>query len=415
MANAAGTRKASLTVVGRPTFVIVGAGQAGAQAAFTLRESGFRGRIVMLGAEPHAPYMRPPLSKKLLSGELAQDRVYLRHAAFYESHDIELKLGVGMEGIDVAGAHVHLSNGLRLGFDRLLLATGMRARRLAAPGSGGPGIHYLRTLQDCLRLREALDPGRRIVIVGGGYIGLEVAATAAGAGARVRVLELDDRVLRRVTTPRISEFFTQAHRAHGVDIRCGSRVLGFEGTDRLEAVVCDDGRFEADIAVVGIGGVPNDEIARAAGLACDRGIVVDERCRTSGANIYAAGDCTNHPSAIFGRRLRLESVQNAVDQATVAARNMAGESCSYDNVPWFWSQQYGYKLQTAGVLDGHDEVVERGQRDKGSFALLYRRAGRLVAVDAVNMPGEYLAGRRQIAQHIPEPLAPDAQDHLRTA
>lgn len=415
MANAAVIRKASLTVVGRPTFVIVGAGQAGAQAAFTLRESGFRGRIVLLGAEPHAPYMRPPLSKKFLSGELAEDRVYLRNPSFYEAHEIELKVGVGVEGIDVAGAHVHLNNGLRLGYDRLLLATGMRARRLDAPGSGGPGIHYLRTLQDSLRLREDLAPGRRVVIVGGGYVGLEVAATAASAGARVRVLELDDRVLRRVTTPGISEFFTRAHRQHGVDIRCGSRVLGFEGTDRLEAVVSDDGRFEADIAVVGVGGVPNDDIARAAGLACDRGIVVDERCRTSDANVYAAGDCTNFPSAVFGRRLRLESVQNAVDQATVAARNMAGESCSYDKVPWFWSQQYDYKLQTAGVLDGHDEVVERGQRDKGSFALLYRKAGRLVAVDAVNMPVEYLAGRRQIAQHIPDPLATDAQDHLRTA
>lgn len=415
MTNVAITRKASLTVVGRPTFVIVGAGQAGAQAAFTLRQSGFRGRVVLLGAEPHAPYMRPPLSKKLLSGDLGLDRVYLRDPSFYETHDIDLKLGVGVEGIDVASAHVHLSSGLRLGYDRLLLATGMRARRLDAPGSGGPDIHYLRTLQDSLRLRESLAAGRRVVIVGGGYVGLEVAATAASAGARVRVLELDDRVLRRVTTPGISEFFTQAHRAHGVDIRCGSRVLAFEGTDRLEAVVCDDGRFEADIAVVGIGGVPNDEIARAAGLACDRGIVVDEHCRTSDANIYAAGDCTNHPSAIFGRRLRLESVQNAVDQATVAARNMAGESCTYHKVPWFWSQQYEYKLQTAGVLDGHDEIVERGRRDKGSFALLYRKEGRLVAVDAVNMPGEYLAGRRQIAEHIPEPLVPNAQDHLRTA
>lgn len=415
MASAAGIRKASLSVVGRPTFVIVGAGQAGAQAAFTLRESGFRSRIVLLGAEPHAPYMRPPLSKKFLSGEVAQDRVYLRHASFYQAHDIDLKLGVGVEGIDVASAHVHLTSGLRLGYDRLLLATGMRARRLDAPGSGGPDIHYLRTLQDSLRLREALAPGRRVVVVGGGYVGLEVAATAASIGARVRVLELDERVLRRVTTPGISEFFARAHRAHGVDIRCGSRVLAFEGTDRLEAVVCDDARFEADIAVVGIGGVPNDEIARAAGLACDRGVLVDERCRTSDANIYAAGDCTNHPSALFGRRLRLESVQNAVDQATVAARNMSGERCTYDKVPWFWSQQYEYKLQTAGVLDGHDEIVERGQRDKGSFALLYRKGGRLIAVDAVNMPGEYLAGRRRIADPTPEPLARDAQDHLRTA
>ncbi|MEO7743114.1 MAG: FAD-dependent oxidoreductase, partial [Usitatibacter sp.] len=332
-------RKAALSVVGRPTFVIVGAGQAGAQAAFTLRERGFRGRFVLLGAEPHGPYMRPPLSKKFLAGELARERVFLRAASFYETHDIELKLDTHVEGINLAGAHVHLANGLRLGYDRLLLATGMRARRLDVPGSGGPGIHYLRTLSDALRLREALVAGKRVVIVGGGYVGLEVAATVAGAGARVRVLEVDDRVLRRVTTAGISDFFAAAHRAHGVDIRCGARVLAFEGTDRLEAVVCDSGRFDADLAVVGIGGMPNDAIAMAAGLVCDSGIVVDDRCRTSDANVYAAGDCTSLPSALFGRRLRLESVQNAVDQATVAARNMCGEERTYDKVPWFWSQQ----------------------------------------------------------------------------
>lgn len=415
MAQTTVMRKVPLTVVGRPTFVIVGAGQAGAQAAFTLRESGFRGRIVLLGAEPHGPYMRPPLSKKFLAGELAQDRVFLRAASFYATHDIELKLGVSVEGIDRAGAHVHLANGLRLGYDRLLLATGMRARKLEVPGSNGPGIHYLRTLQDSLRLREALAAGKRVVIVGGGYVGLEVAATAASAGARVRVLEVDDRVLRRVTTSTISDFFTAAHRAHGVDIRCSARVVAFEGTDRLEAVVCDSGRFDADLAVIGIGGMPNDEIARTAGLACDNGIVVDAHCRTADANIYAAGDCTNLPSALYGRRLRLESVQNAVDQATVAARNMCGEERTYDKVPWFWSQQYEYKLQTAGVLDGHDEVVERGQRDKGGFALLYRKAGRLVAVDAVNMPGEYLSGRRQIAEQASALLPAHAQDHLRSA
>jgi 3-phenylpropionate/trans-cinnamate dioxygenase ferredoxin reductase component len=413
VARTEGMRRAPLAVVGRPTFVIVGAGQAGAQAAFTLREHGFRGRIVLLGAEPHAPYMRPPLSKKLLAGELAEERVYLRSAAFYESHDIELKLGVAVEAIDAAAAHVHLANGLRLGYDRLLLATGMRARRLAVPGSAGPGIHYLRTLQDALRLREAVAPGRRVAIVGGGYIGLEVAATFAIGGARVRVLEIDDRVLGRVTTPTMSDFFANVHGAHGVDVRCGTRVLAFEGTDRLESVVCDAGRLDADVAVVGIGAEPNDAIASAAGLACDRGIVVDERCRTSDPNIFAAGDCTNHPSARFGGRLRLESVQNAVDQAAVAARNMCGDDRLYDKVPWFWSQQYEFKLQTAGVLDGHDEVEERGERDKGSFALLYRRQGRLVAVDAVNMPGEYLAGRRAIAER--DRHAAGAPDRLRTA
>ncbi|HYC38695.1 MAG TPA: FAD-dependent oxidoreductase [Usitatibacter sp.] len=408
-------RKAPLTVVGRPTFAIVGAGQAGAQAAFTLRERGFRGRIVLLGAEPHAPYMRPPLSKKLLAGALAPERVYLRPPAFYESHDIELKLGVSVQGIDAAASHLFLSNGLRLGYDRLLLATGMRPRRLEVPGSTGPGVHYLRTLQDSLELRAAAASGKRVAIVGGGYVGLEVAATLATAGARVRVLEIEERVLARVTTSGISGFFAEAHRKRGVDIRCATRVLAFEGTDRLEAIVTDTGRFEADLAVVGIGATPNVELALAAGIECDDGIVVDARCRTSVANIHAAGDNTSHPSALVGHRVRLESVQNACDQAEVAARDMLGEDVAYTQVPWFWSEQYEYKLQAAGLSEGHDEVVERGDREQGSFALLYRKAGRLVAVDAVNMPREYLAGRRDIATLAAPAANENAPGHVRTA
>ena len=390
------TPKASLSIVPRPTYVIVGAGQAGSQAATTLREHGFAGRIVLLGAEADIPYMRPPLSKRFLGGEMGEEQVWLRAPAYYAAADIELKLGVRVVGIDAAAGRVHLGNGLRLGYDKLLLATGARPRRLEVPGAAGPNIHYLRNLDDAKALREAIVPGARLAIIGGGYIGLEVASTAVLAGARVRVLEREERVLNRVTTRPISRFFDEVHRAHGVDIRCGVRVSAFEGTDRLEAILCGGARFEADIALVGVGSEPDTDLAREAGLACDDGILVDAHCRTSDPAIYAAGDCTRHPSTLAGRPLRLESVQNAVDQAAVAARNMCGEACAYDKVPWFWSQQYEYKLQTAGVSDGHDEVLERGDRSCGSFALLYRRRGVLIGADAVNLPGAFLAARRDI-------------------
>jgi 3-phenylpropionate/trans-cinnamate dioxygenase ferredoxin reductase subunit len=404
-------RKPLPGIAAREMFVIVGAGQAGCQAACTLRERGFHGRIVLVGDERQGPYMRPPLSKKFLAGELAEERLYLRPAAFFAANDIELMVDTSVESIDTGAGRVHLDNGLRLAYDKLLIATGSRPRALHLPGSTlcatSPGvprrpslsqIHYLKTLDDSLRLREALVPGVRVAIVGGGYIGLEVAATASQAGARVTVLEISERVLNRVTTSALSRFVEGVHRARGVEVQCHSRVFGFEGEERLEAVVCDGRRIEADIAIVGIGAVPNVELAQLAGLACSDGIIVDERCRTSDENIFAAGDCASHPNRVARRRLRLESVQNAVDQATVAAHNMCGDERIYDRVPWFWSHQYEYKLQSAGVFEGYDEIVERGSRESGSFALLYRKAGALIAVDAVNMPGEYLAARKQMTE-----------------
>ena len=398
-----------LNVVAPATFVVVGAGPAGAQACLALREHGFRGRIVLLGEEPHRPYMRPPLSKKLLAGELEEERVYLRPEALFDTQGIELKRGVRVAAIDTRAARVELDNGLRLPYDALLLATGSRPRRLDVPGANGPGIHYLRTLDDALRLRRELVPGRRVAIVGGGYIGLEVASTAVSLGCRVRVLEVEKRILARVTTEPVSGYFERVHRGHGVDVRCGVRVAAFEGTDRLETVASSDERFEADVAVIGIGALANDELARAAGIACDDGIVVDEHCRTSEPNVYAAGDCTRHPNRVLGRRVRLESVQNAADQATVAARNLCGQDVAYDKVPWFWSEQFGLKLQTAGFFQGCDEVVRKGDPARDAFALLYRRAGILIGVDAVNLASEYLAGRREIG------LAADAPGHVRSA
>jgi 3-phenylpropionate/trans-cinnamate dioxygenase ferredoxin reductase subunit len=380
------------------TFVIVGSGQAGAQAAGTLREHGFRGRVILVGDESLAPYQRPPLSKKFLEHLVSVERLYLRSAAYYENHRIELRLHAPVEAIDRAAGRLHLRGGTRIAYDKLLICTGSRPRTLDVPGSQSPDVHYLRTLQDALRLRGKLAPGRRVAIVGGGYIGLEVAATASAAGALVTVLESSDRILGRVTSEKVSRFFAEAHRRRGVDVRCNVRVTAFEAHERLSGVRCDSGLEPADLAVVGVGAVPNAELAQAAGLPCDGGILVDEHCRTADPLIFAAGDCTSHPNALLKRRLRLESVQNAIDQAQVAALNMCGESRAYAEVPWFWSQQYEFKLQSAGMPEGYDDIEERGSARDGSFALLYRRNNALLAVDAVNMPREYMAARKRIAE-----------------
>ncbi len=394
------------THAGRPprnsTFVIVGAGQAGVQAAITLRERGFEGRIVLLGSEQQAPYMRPPLSKKFLTGEMSQDRLYLRPDAFYESSDIELRTGIEVESIDRTAQVVRLGNGERQPYDKLLLATGTRARELPVAGARHHDVRYLRSFDDAQALRPRLVAGSRLVVIGGGYVGLEVAATAAQAGLQVTVLEAGPRLLSRVTGPSLSDYLAQEHRRHGVDVRCNVRVTGLRfSQNRLQGVhseqSCVKTCVDADLAVVGIGAVANDELAQTAGLLCDGGIEVDDHCRTSDPDIFAAGDCTRHPNAIFGRRVRLESVQNAVDQASIAAINMMGGSAVYARVPWFWSHQYGLKLQSAGLSTDHDRVEERGDRGAGRFALLYFRGPQLLAVDAVNMPGEYLGARKIIA------------------
>lgn len=381
-----------------PTLLIIGAGQAGSQAAITLRELGHQGPIVLLGNEAHAPYMRPPLSKKFLSGELEQSRLFFRPPGFYAEHGIDLQFNVKVTSIDRQASCVLLDDGRRLHYDRLLLATGSRPRQLALPGAAHADVLYLRGLDDAIRLRQQIGRARRMAIIGGGYIGLEVAATAAQAGLQVTVLERAGRLLERVTTAVVSSHVEQVHRDHGVDVRCNVQVLSLVfDRPHLRAVQTNQGEVSADLLLVGIGSVPNDDLARAAGLTCDDGICVDAACRTSDPVIFAAGDCTRHPNALYARMLRMESVQNAVDQASVAAVNMAGGQAAYTRVPWFWSQQYDLKMQSAGLSDGHDQIVECGDRSSHRFAVKYLRDGLLIGIDAINMPAEYLAARKTIA------------------
>ena len=379
------------------TIVIIGAGQAGAQAAFTLREHGFDGRIFLLGEEAQAPYQRPPLSKAFLERMVSVERLLLRPVSFYAANSIDLRLHTRVKSIEREARRVRLLDGGTLAYDKLLLATGSRPRTLDLPGSRHSDVHYLNSVQDALRLRAKISADRHIVVVGGGYIGLEVAAVANVLGARVTVLEREDRLLSRVTSPGISDFFAEAHRARGVSIHYAADVTAFSGGERLEAVVCKHGPVQAELALIGIGAEPNVELAQDAGLACNDGIVVDEYCRTADPHIYAAGDCTNHWNAALGQRTRLESVPNAVSQGTIAAVNILEKPTAYAEVPWFWSHQYQYKLQTAGCSAGYDEIEERGDLDSGSFALVYRRGGRITAVDAVNLPREYMAVRKELA------------------
>jgi 3-phenylpropionate/trans-cinnamate dioxygenase ferredoxin reductase subunit len=380
------------------TIVIVGAGQAGAQAAFTLREHGHAGPLILLGDEPQPPYQRPPLSKKFLANSLSVERVLLRPHAYYAEHSIDLRLHERVEGIDRRRRRVVLRGGRSLPYDKLLLATGSRPRRLNIPGARANDVHYLHSLQDALSLRRKLLPGTRLAIIGGGYIGLEIAATARAAGLEVTVFERDERPMKRVTTDRVSDFFAAAHRANGVEIRCAAEVQRFDAGERLESVIVDGERWPADIAVVGIGADPNVELASQSGIDCIDGIAVDEHCRTADPAIYAAGDCTNHPNAYFQSRMRLECVQNAIDQGTHAALNMLGMATPYRQIPWFWTHQYQYKLQSAGVCTPCDDIEMRGDVASGRFAFVYRNRGVLTGVDAVNLPREYMEMRRKLEE-----------------
>jgi 3-phenylpropionate/trans-cinnamate dioxygenase ferredoxin reductase component len=386
-------------------IVIVGGGQAGAHAVDTLRRKGFTGSLTLVGAEPYLPYQRPPLSKKYLSGALEQERLLLKAPPFYSEHRVDVRLGRKAVRIERDARQLHLDDGASLGYDALLLATGSTPRQITAPGAHLTGVHYLRTIADVERIRPTLTAGKRLVIVGGGYIGLEVAATAREAGLEVTVLEMADRVMNRVTCCEVSSFYEAEHTRHGVRIVCNARVQAFEGEGSFRAVVCEDGSvYPADLAIVGIGVVPVDELARGAGLECSNGIVVDQHCRTSDPHIFAAGDCTYHPSIHYGRHMRLESVDNAFEQAASAALNMLGTPTPHDKVPWFWSDQYDLKMIIVGLCQGHDAVVMRGSPASRSFSACYLYRGELVAIDTVNSPKDQMAARKLVAARArPDP------------
>jgi len=394
--------------------VIVGGGQAAVQAIDTLRRKGFAGELLLIGDEPSLPYQRPPLSKKYLAGALDRERLLLRPQHFYESHSVETRLGRRVDEISRREQRLRLDDGSNVAYDALLIATGSRPRQLAVPGADLQGVHFLRTIADVESIRAEMLSGRRLVIVGGGYIGLEVAATAREAGLEVTVLEMAGRVMNRVVCAELSTFFEAEHARRGVRILCHSRVRALAaapGSRRVRAVMTDDGaEHPADVVVVGCGVLPADEVAMSAGLQCENGVVVDDRCRTSDPLIYAAGDCTNHPSLHYGGRLRLESVDNAFEQGTTAALNLLGIETLHNKVPWFWSDQYDLKLIIIGVCQGYDTVVVRGDPATRAFSVCYLRGGELIAVDTVNSPKDQMAARKLIATR-PRPNPDRLADH----
>ena len=388
-------------------IVIIGAGQSGAQAVATLRAEGFAGAITLVGDEPYAPYQRPPLSKAYLMGTMERDRLFLKPDAFYREAQCELILGVAATRIDRAAKTVHLADGRTLAYDKLLLATGSRVRKIKCPGADLPGVHYLRGIADVDALRDVFENGRKLAIVGGGYIGLEVAAVAAKRGIDVTVFEALDRLMARAVSVPVSDFYLKVHQLAGVKVLLNTGVEAFEGKDRLESVRAGGKSYPADVALVGIGIVPNQELAREAGLGCEDGIVVDANSATADPAVFAAGDCTRHIGR-EGTPLRLECVQNAIDQAKHAAACMAGKSSTYREVPWFWSDQYDLKLQIAGLAQPSDRTVVRGSPETRKFAVFHLRDGAVAAVEAVNAAPEYLVGRKLIADGAkiaPERLA----------
>ncbi|MCP4000662.1 MAG: FAD-dependent oxidoreductase [Gammaproteobacteria bacterium] len=398
------------------TIIIVGAGHAAGQAAASLRQKGFSGRLIMIGDEPYVPYQRPPLSKAFLAGELELERLFFKPENFWPKHDVETMLSTRVKEIDRKRKTITLDNSEIIAYNKLILATGSRVRELHIPGHTLKGVHYLRGIDDVLAIQSAFKKGARLVIVGGGYIGLEVAAVGRKNGLDVTVMETESRVMNRVVATEISQFFQNMHAEEGVKLELGRRVQELQGdkNGQLTEVACMDGfTVPADICIIGIGIIPNIELAEAADILCSDGIIVDEHCRTLDEDIYAIGDCTRHPNPILGRHLRLESVHNAIEQGKTAAAAICGTPVAYAQVPWFWSDQYNVKLQITGLTEGYDQFVMRGDPASRSFAAFYLQDGKLLAVDAINSPREFMLGKKLItagAKFTPEILADMEQD-----
>ncbi len=400
-------------------IIIIGAGQAGLQVAESLRTEGFDGGIVLLAGENHPPYQRPPLSKAWLLGEVPEERLFLRGAEFFAAKRIDLRLGSAVVAIDRERGAIVLANGEKLAYSGLALATGARARRPDLPGAALAGVCVLRDMEDAKEISHRLAEAEHVVVIGGGFIGLEVAAAARKRGRKVKLVEALDRLMARAVTPKISHYFAQLHRARGVDLVFSTQVAALEGADgRVKTVVTASGeKFPADLVVFGIGAVANDELAAAAGLEVARGIVVDALARTTDEKIVAAGDCTVLRRD-DGKILRFESVQNSVELGKAAAASLLRRERPFVAAPWFWSDQYDAKLQMAGLSEGFDCCVER-VTGEGAFSLYCYRGDRLIAVESVNRPGEHLLARKLLDAGVsPDPAqagdpACDLRDLLR--
>lgn len=388
-------------------LVIVGGSYAAQQIAFSARETGYAERIRLISEEAFLPYQRPPLSKGFPSGKVEQVELILRPESHYTENRIELLLNTRIDAIDRQRGVVTAVGGTTFAYDRLAIATGARARLFSGPGADLDGVLPVRSLADAIELRDRAAQASEVVVIGGGFIGLEVASALRTMGKNVTVIEFAPRLLGRAVGPLLSGFVADFHRRQGVHIVLNASVTEIKGENgRVRSVLSSNGQsFPADLVIVGIGAIPNTELAEAAGLFCHDGIIVDQHTRTSDSDIVAAGDCTRHPSAFARKMLRLESVQNALDQAKIAGSAIAGGDKVYDTVPWFWSDQYTLSLQMVGLVDGHDRCVVRGSMEEGKFSLFYYKAGALVGVESVSRPSDHAICRRLLAARVP--LSPE--------
>ncbi|MFV2178559.1 NAD(P)/FAD-dependent oxidoreductase [Actinomadura sp. LOL_016] len=387
----------------RYDVVIVGAGHGGVQLATALTRAGYSGSVALIGDEPDLPYERPPLSKGFLAGTQTFEEITLRSPEYWADSPVQLIRGTRVTRVEAGGHEIVTAGGARIGYGRLVWAAGGTARALPVPGAALAGVHAIRTAADTRAVRGELPLVRRAVIVGGGYVGLETAAALKMHGMEVTVVEAQDRLLARVTSPVVSGHMARVHRNHGVEIRLDAGVRGFGGSaGRVRSVCLDDGaELPADLVIVGVGLRPNVDVLAAAGAVCSDGVDVDERCRTSLDDISAIGDCARQPSALAGGRpVRLESVQNAGDQARIAASDLLGEPAVARAVPWFWSHQYDVKLKTAGLLAGYDTVVLRGDPAGGAFSAVYLADGRVIAVDSVNSAADFAQGKTLVGRGV---------------
>lgn len=384
------------------TVVIAGGGQAGAQAAISLRQAGYEGNLKIFSDENYLPYQRPPLSKAYLKGDFEQERLFLKPPNWYLENYIELELQSKITKIDRGERSVLCQNGSVVTYDALILATGSRPRPLSVSGSDLKNIFDLRQIEDADLIRSNATPGKQLLIVGGGYIGLEAAATAKKLGLEVTIVEMEERVLQRVTAPVISDFFTKVHEKHGVKILTNTRLDHFEGKNGVvsTAIFADGTEIPCDLVLVGIGIIPNTELASESGLSCDNGILVDKDARTDDPRVFAIGDVANRLLIHYGRRGRLESVHNAIEQGKLAAAAILGTPRPTEDCPWFWSDQFNIKLQIVGLSQGYDEYVIRGEEEKNKFAVFYLKNGRLISTDAINAPAEFLVSKKLIISGV---------------
>ena len=382
-------------------LLIIGAGQSAIQCISTLKKEGYSGSITLVGEEEHLPYQRPPLSKGFLEDSLNKERLYFKKLEFFTENKVQLYLGLSAEKLEIDNQKVYLSDNSVLEFDKLVFATGSRVRLLDFPGSELKSIFYLRDLDDAEAIKKDLETSENLVIIGAGYIGLEAAAIAAKKNKKVTIIEMADRVMNRTVDPQISEYYLNLHESYGVKFHFNTSLETINEVSNSLEVVCSDGtKVKADSVLIGAGVVPNIELAEEAGINCDNGIIVNEFGQTNFKNIYACGDCTNHPNKILNKNLRLESVHNAMEQAKTVASSMMNNPMEYNQVPWFWSDQYDHKLQIVGLSGDHDMVTMRGNTNDAKFMLFYTKDEKLIAVDAINNPKEFLISRKLVANKV---------------